>query len=414
MLLTHSRDVRALSRHAPGPRLAPCSLASLSQAGQGTVEYVGILGLVAVVLAAAVAACAVLAPGVGNAVIGQVRHALCIVTGRECAREVAAAPCVVRTARDERRESVSFGFVRLGAGRVVLRERLSDGTLRLTVLHRGRRGSRRAGARHGTCGSAARRWRWARTRRATIAGLVGAGQVFEVRTAREADAIVRRLRAEGSPAVDAVRRLLRGGDDLPPADAGLAAGRRRGRAGPRAVRRGGVGRRERRRRQRARPADRPSHGGDDVVPAARSEPARVRRRAARRVVRRARRGCAARGDVGSLRARDLAVGARGRARGGRRTGGGRRRGLGRRARDGRPRRGCRCRTLRCAPRCAPGGRRPRRSTPSGRWCWRCATAPGSTSAATRARSRRTRPADRRVRAAAWGWSSRTTARRRGC
>jgi len=46
----------------------------------------------------------------------------------------------VRMARDERRESVSLGFVQLGAGRVVLRERLSDGTLRLTVLHRGRAG----------------------------------------------------------------------------------------------------------------------------------------------------------------------------------------------------------------------------------------------------------------------------------
>jgi hypothetical protein len=196
----------------------------LSQAGQGTVEYVGVLGLVAVVVAAAVAACAVLAPGVGNAVIGQVRHALCIVTGRECAREAAAAPCVVRTARDVRRETVSVGFVRIGAGRVVLRERLSDGTLRLTVLHRGEAGVTAGwgSSRHVRVGGTA--MEVGAHAQATIAGLVGAGQVFEVRTAREADAIVRRLRAQGSPAVDAVRRLLRGGDDLPPADAGLVQG----------------------------------------------------------------------------------------------------------------------------------------------------------------------------------------------
>ena len=91
-------------------------------------------------LAAAVAGAAGLGPGIGNAVVGQVRHALCIVAGRACEEQVAERPCVVRTARDERRESVSLGFVRLGAGRVVLRERLSDGTLRLTVLHRGRAG----------------------------------------------------------------------------------------------------------------------------------------------------------------------------------------------------------------------------------------------------------------------------------
>src|SRR5215210_742342 len=109
--------------------------------GQGTVEYVAILALVAVVLAAAVAGAAGLAPGVGNAVVGQVRHALCIVAGRACVEHEAARPCVVRTARDERSETVSVGFVQLGADRLVLRERLSDGTLRLTVLNRGQAGA---------------------------------------------------------------------------------------------------------------------------------------------------------------------------------------------------------------------------------------------------------------------------------
>jgi hypothetical protein len=194
-----------------------------SQRGQGTVEYVAILTLVALVLAAAVAGAAAFAPGVGNAVVGQVRHALCIVAGRACEEQVAARPCVMRTARDERRESVSLGFVQLGAGRVVLRERLSDGTLRLTVLHRGRAGVTagfgsstrvRVGGVEVDVGAHAQ---------GTVAGLVGGGQVFEVRTAAEADAIVRRLRAEGSPTLDAVRRLVRRGG-TPAADATLAEG----------------------------------------------------------------------------------------------------------------------------------------------------------------------------------------------
>jgi hypothetical protein len=194
-----------------------------SQRGQGTVEYVAILTLVALVLAAAVAGAAAFAPGVGNAVVGQVRHALCIVAGRACEEQVAARPCVMRTARDERRESVSLGFVELGAGRVVLRERLSDGKLRLTVLHRGRAGVTagfgsstrvRVGGVEVDVGAHAQ---------GTVAGLVGGGQVFEVRTAAEAGAIVRRLRAEGSPTLDAVRRLVRRGG-TPAADATLAEG----------------------------------------------------------------------------------------------------------------------------------------------------------------------------------------------
>jgi hypothetical protein len=193
-------------------------------AGQGTVEYVAVLALVAVVLAAAVAAAAGPAPGIVNAVIGQVRHALCVVTGRSCVEHAPARACVMRTARDERRETVSVGFVQLGSGRVVLRERLSDGTLRLTVLHSGRAGATaglgpslrlQVGGLDMEVGAHAQ---------ATVAGLLGSGQVFEVRTAAEADAIVRRLRAHGSPTLDAARRLLRGGDGLPVPDATLKQG----------------------------------------------------------------------------------------------------------------------------------------------------------------------------------------------
>ena len=50
-----------------------------SQRGQGTVEYVAIIALVALVLAAAVAGAAGLGAGIGNAVVGQIRHALCVV-----------------------------------------------------------------------------------------------------------------------------------------------------------------------------------------------------------------------------------------------------------------------------------------------------------------------------------------------
>jgi hypothetical protein len=59
----------------------------------------------------------------------------------------------------------------------------------------------------------------------TVAGLAGAGQVFEVRTAAQADAIVRRLRATGPASLDAARRVLgRGSGDLPRADVAFVEG----------------------------------------------------------------------------------------------------------------------------------------------------------------------------------------------
>ena len=329
-----------------------------SQRGQGTVEYVAIIALVALVLAAAVAGAAGLGPGIGNAVVGQVRHALCIVAARACEEQVAERPCVVRTARDERRESVSLGFVQLGAGRVVLRERLSDGTLRLTVLHRGRAGVTagfgsstrvRVGGVEVDVGAHAQ---------GTVAGLVGGGQVFEVRTAAEADAIVRRLRAEGSPTLDAVRRLVRRGGQ----DAGGGRDARRGR-----VRRGrrlravggrGEGRRERRRRERARPPRGPADGGDDVVPAPGSRAARVRRRDAGGRVRRAGRGRAALRDDGPRRAipRSWPRSSAGMRRRARRCRPARASPPARRG--GRPRRASASTILRSRPRCARGASSP--------------------------------------------------------
>ncbi len=190
------------------------------ESGQSTVEYVAIVAIVAIVLAATVAGGAIFAPGIANAVVGKVRHALCVVAGRACV-EVAERPCVIRSARDERRETLSVAVVHVGTGRVVLRERLSDGTLRLTVLHQGGLGLTagagtttrvKVGGADVDVGAHAQ---------GTIAGLVGRGEVFEVRTAAEANAIVRRLRASGSSTVDIGRRVLLGGgdDDLPAPDA---------------------------------------------------------------------------------------------------------------------------------------------------------------------------------------------------
>ena len=104
--------------------------------GQATIDYVALIAVLAVVLAAAAALAAGGGPGVANAVLGQVRHALCIVTGRACRTE-RRLPCVIASERDARHVAVTILLVRLDGDRYVLRETMSDGTVRLTLAHRG-------------------------------------------------------------------------------------------------------------------------------------------------------------------------------------------------------------------------------------------------------------------------------------
>lgn len=106
--------------------------------GQGTVEWIGIVLLVALVLAAAIAV--VSGSGVGERVTAAMRRALCIVTGEECGgggREAVAvelSPCVIAALEQRDSRHVTLTIVRLGASSTMLRERLADGTVRLTLL----------------------------------------------------------------------------------------------------------------------------------------------------------------------------------------------------------------------------------------------------------------------------------------
>ena len=106
-----------------------------AEAGQATVDYVAVVALLAVLLAAAAAVAAVGAPGVANAVVGGLRQALCVVSGAPCPPP-ARRPCTVASTRELRHVALSVALVRLDDDRIVLRERLSDGTVRLTLAQR--------------------------------------------------------------------------------------------------------------------------------------------------------------------------------------------------------------------------------------------------------------------------------------
>lgn len=102
-----------------------------SSRGQATIDYVVVVALVALVLA--VGGTAVAAPGVANAVVSSVRRALCIVTGGGCTT-VRPRPCTVRSESRDERVTVYAGVIRLGDHAGLLREVLSDGSVRITQI----------------------------------------------------------------------------------------------------------------------------------------------------------------------------------------------------------------------------------------------------------------------------------------
>lgn len=102
--------------------------------GQGTIEYLAVVLVVAAVMAAAVALVA--GSGLGGQVMDAFRRALCVVTGGACERTagLASGPCVLRSEQQEDSREVTFSVVRIGDRDVVLREERSDGTIALTMV----------------------------------------------------------------------------------------------------------------------------------------------------------------------------------------------------------------------------------------------------------------------------------------
>jgi hypothetical protein len=180
------------------------------QRGQAAVEYVALLAVLAVLLAAAGAVAAGGAAGVANRVVGQVRHALCVVTGAACGA-AGPAPCVVAAGRDRRRAGATIWVLRLDQDRAVLRERLSDGTVRLTLAEHAAAGLQAGLGAHGRVAlGAGRTIGLGGELRATVMGLLGHGRVFHASDDRAADRILRAVRRGGGPAA-LVRRVAGGG-----------------------------------------------------------------------------------------------------------------------------------------------------------------------------------------------------------
>jgi hypothetical protein len=105
-----------------------------AQDGQGTIEYLAVVLLVAAVMGAAAAL--VVVTGLGERVTAAMRRALCVVTGEACdeARRIAVAPCVRSSREHADGGHMQVLVVRVGSRDVELRERRSDGTVAVTLV----------------------------------------------------------------------------------------------------------------------------------------------------------------------------------------------------------------------------------------------------------------------------------------
>ena len=178
--------------------------------GQATTEYVALVAVLAVMLAAGLVLAGGFAPGVVNAVAGQIRHALCVVGGGACP-DLRSRPCTVASTRDARHVAVNLVLLRIDHDRYVLREELSDGTIRLTVARSGGLGAEGGVGGRASVTVRGRQFGVRDEVRAGAQAVLGSGRVYLTRDAREAAALMRALRAGRDPAAPAREVFFEGG-----------------------------------------------------------------------------------------------------------------------------------------------------------------------------------------------------------
>jgi hypothetical protein len=117
----------------------------LSDEGQAVVEYVGLLAVLAVVLAIAVAV-RVEPSSIASAVDRAFARGICVVRGGSC--DADQQPCVVASDKRSRERHVNLVVASIGKDRYLLRERRSDGSIAITDFRalRGRLGGSKGGA----------------------------------------------------------------------------------------------------------------------------------------------------------------------------------------------------------------------------------------------------------------------------
>lgn len=175
--------------------------AARSESGQATVDYIALIAVVALLIVAATGSIGSGAPSIVNGVLGGVQRALCVVTGRTCP-SLRQQPCVTSSDRKAIHTVVSVLVYRVDRERIVLRENMSDGTVRLTLARRSSGGVEVGIGGRMQVRLPGRAFGAGREARVGVQGVFGYGEVFVAHNGPEADAIMRRLLRPRLPLVD--------------------------------------------------------------------------------------------------------------------------------------------------------------------------------------------------------------------
>lgn len=176
--------------------------------GQASLEYVGVVALVAVVLAL-LAAPAWSGEQAAGAVVGQLHRALCVVSHGDCDED--RRPCVLASDAVDDDGHVDLLILHTGARELVLRERLSDGRVAVTFLREGENGLVFAGGAGGHVRLGGKLLRTGTELSARLLLLSGEGRTW-VLAPHEANALVQRLVVDD--AGDLADRVAHAGGDL--------------------------------------------------------------------------------------------------------------------------------------------------------------------------------------------------------
>ena len=104
----------------------------MDERGQASVEWIGAVTLVAVILATAIAL-ALPGDGIAGAFVRQFHRALCIVGGGVC--DLDRRPCAVSSSATKDDGHLNIGLIRLGRDELILYEKQSDGSVLVNYLH---------------------------------------------------------------------------------------------------------------------------------------------------------------------------------------------------------------------------------------------------------------------------------------
>src|ERR687889_419843 len=102
-----------------------------SARGQGTVEYLAVVLLVAVVLGGKATVANGAAGDIARAVPREVIRGICIVRGGDCYRDI--APCDVASSTKSKTWAVTIAVLKFGHDKTVTKTRRSDGTYAVTL-----------------------------------------------------------------------------------------------------------------------------------------------------------------------------------------------------------------------------------------------------------------------------------------